>query len=131
MNNPLRLFLILVFGLLAAAGLSAADHGSHHRGKLEKFPANPTAEQTAWLAAAKAAYPLQTCVVSGDKLDGGDMGPPLDYIYREEGKPDRLLRFCCKDCVKDFNKDPDKYLAMLDDPDAKEPAEPKGHSSHH
>ncbi len=59
-------------------------------------------------------YPLTTCVVSGDKLDG-DMGAPFDYIYKENGKPDRLVRLCCKNCVKDFLKDPAKYLKMIDD----------------
>ena len=65
-------------------------------------------------AGAKTDYPLATCVVSGDKL-GGDMGAPVDYIYKEKGKPDRLVRFCCKDCIGDFEKDPAKYLKKLDD----------------
>ena len=65
-------------------------------------------------ASAKTDYPLTTCVVSGDKL-GGDMGPPVDYIYQEKGKPDRLVRFCCKDCIADFKKEPAKYLKKLDD----------------
>lgn len=54
-------------------------------------------------------YPLDTCMVSGDKL-GGDMGKPVNLIYRN-----RLVRFCCPDCVKDFNKDPDKFVAKLND----------------
>jgi hypothetical protein len=29
--------------------------------------------------------------------------------------PDRLVRFCCKDCLGDFTKDPAKYLKMIDD----------------
>jgi YHS domain-containing protein len=53
-------------------------------------------------------YPLQTCVVSGDKL--GEMGKP--YIYNYEG---REVRFCCKGCLKDFKKEPAKYLKKLDD----------------
>jgi len=65
-------------------------------------------------AKAKTDYPLTTCVVSGDKL-GGDMGAPVDYIYQEKGKSDRLVRFCCKDCIADFKKDPAKYLQKLDD----------------
>lgn len=75
-----------------------------------------TSEKTedAWLKQAKAAYPLDTCVVSGDKLEG-DMGQPIDYVYKEAGKPDRLVRFCCKGCVKDFKKDPAKYLKKIDD----------------
>lgn len=66
-------------------------------------------------AAAKAAYPLKTCVVSDDKLEDNSMGGPVDYFYKEKGKPDRLVIFCCKDCVKDFEKEPAKYLAKLDE----------------
>ena len=43
------------------------------------------------------------------------MGPPQDYVYRQEGKPDRLVRLCCNHCVRDFKKDPAKYLKMIDD----------------
>lgn len=58
--------------------------------------------------AAKDTYPLTTCVVSGEKL--GDMGEP--YVFQYEG---REVRFCCKNCKKDFLKDPAKYLKKLDD----------------
>ena len=44
-------------------------------------------------------YTLKTCVVSGDKL--GEMGDPFVYTYK-----DREIKFCCKGCLKDFNKDP-------------------------
>jgi hypothetical protein len=53
-----------------------------------------------------------TCVVSGDKI--GEMGPPAHYVYKQAGKPDREIEFCCKDCIADFEKDPAKYLAKLD-----------------
>ena len=79
-------------------------------------------------AEAKAAYPLETCVVSGDKLESGDMGEPIDYIHKEEGKPDRLVRLCCKGCVRDFKKDPAKYLKLIDEAAAKSSAE--GHGGH-
>ena len=72
-------------------------------------------DQTGWLTKAKAAYPLTTCVISGDELKPGAMGDPVDYIHKEAGKPDRLVRFCCKGCVKDFKKDPAKYLKQIDD----------------
>jgi hypothetical protein len=61
---------------------------------------------------AAPAYPLTTCVVSDEPL--GSMGEPFDYIHKEEGKPDRLVKFCCKMCVRSFKKDPAKYLALLD-----------------
>lgn len=64
-------------------------------------------------------YPLDTCVVSGDKL-GGDMGKPVDIIYKN-----RLVRFCCADCPKDFNKNPAKFLKMIDDAAQKKSAASK------
>ena len=78
----------------------------------------PVTDKTdaAWLAKARADYPLKSCAVSGDNFESGEMkGPPRDFIYTEAGKPDRLVRFCCKGCVKDFNKDPAKYLKIIDD----------------
>ncbi len=64
-------------------------------------------------------YPLTTCMVSGDKL-GGDMGKAVDIIYKN-----RLVRFCCPDCLPDFKKDPAKYLKLLDEAAAKKAAESK------
>lgn len=61
---------------------------------------------------AAAATAPTTCIVSGDKL--GAMGEPVAYTYKQAGKPDRVLQFCCKDCIADFEKDPAKYLAKLD-----------------
>jgi YHS domain-containing protein len=63
----------------------------------------------------KKTYPLETCVVSGDKLVAGDMGPPIDFLYEIQGKETRLVRFCCKGCIKSFKKNPDKYLKMIDE----------------
>lgn len=56
----------------------------------------------------KKEYPTDTCVVSGDKL-GGDMGEVLDYVVGN-----RLIRLCCKGCVRDLLKAPAAYLAKLD-----------------
>jgi YHS domain-containing protein len=53
------------------------------------------------------AYPLQTCIVSGEALGG--MGDPVNYVVGN-----RLVRFCCKGCKKDLDADPAKYLATLD-----------------
>ena len=61
------------------------------------------------IAAQKKDYPLKTCMVSKDKL-GGDMGEPMDYVIAG-----RLIRTCCKDCRKDLEKDPAKFIATLDD----------------
>lgn len=42
------------------------------------------------------------------------MGKSPEYIYRVDGKADRLLVFCCDGCEDDFMKEPTKYLAKLD-----------------
>lgn len=117
-TRSLRFSLALLLGAFSATAAFAhkdhdkdggADHGSLVSAK--DAPAD-------WLSKAQANYPTDICVVSNDKL-GGEMGKPQDYIYKEEGKPDRLVRFCCKDCVKDFKKDPDKYLDAIDKAAAK------------
>jgi hypothetical protein len=64
----------------------------------------------------KKDYPTETCVVSGDKL--GEMGDPIDYLYTQkvDGKEQtRLVRFCCKGCIKSFKKEPAKFLKKLDE----------------
>lgn len=76
-----------------------------------------TEKDAAWVEEQKAHYPTNACIVSEDKL--GEEGKPSDFIYREAGKPDRLISFCCKDCAGDFRKDPAKYLKILDDAAAK------------
>ena len=58
-------------------------------------------------------YPLKTCVVSGEKL--GDMGKP--YTFTHEG---REIQLCCKDCLKDFKKDPAKFVKKLEAAEAKD-----------
>lgn len=78
--------------------------------------AKTSAVQLIATAASTSAYPLDTCVVSGEKL--GEMGTPIDYIHKEEGKPDRLVRFCCKMCIGKFKKDPAKYLKLIDEANA-------------
>ena len=55
---------------------------------------------------------MTVCLTSDEKL--GSMGDNAEFIYREAGKPDRLLLFCCGGCEDDFLKAPAKFLAKLD-----------------
>jgi YHS domain-containing protein len=55
---------------------------------------------------AAPAYPLDTCVVSGEKL--GSMGDA--YVLEHKGQQ---VQLCCKSCLKKFNKDPDAYVAKI------------------
>ena len=49
---------------------------------------------------------LATCPVSGEKL--GEMGKPFTFTYK-----DQEVKLCCKGCKKDFDKDPEKYIAKI------------------
>jgi len=62
-------------------------------------------------AEAAFPYPLDTCLVSGEKIGGKPDMEPYTFVY--EG---REIKLCCKDCLKDFNKEPEKYLAKLPPP---------------
>jgi hypothetical protein len=65
-------------------------------------------------AARAKPYPLDKCVVSDEKL-GGDMGDP--YVFVQNGQE---IKLCCKSCLKDFKKDPAKYLKKIDKADKKD-----------
>jgi len=69
--------------------------------------------------AAVKPYPLDYCLVSGDKI-GGDMGKPIVIVYHGQE-----FKFCCKDCPPDFKKNPDKYMKMLDEAEKKAAADKK------
>ncbi len=53
-------------------------------------------------------YPADVCIVSEEKL--GSMGDPIDLVWNN-----RLVRFCCKGCLKEFHKDPAASIAKLDE----------------
>ena len=52
------------------------------------------------------AYPLTTCLVTQDGLD--DMDERIKIVH--EGQ---TFEFCCKPCLKKFNKNPGKYVKAL------------------
>ena len=73
-------------------------------------------------------YSIKTCIVSGEKL-GGDMGE--SYVFTYQG---REIQLCCKSCLKDFNKEPAKFIKKLEEAEkAKanlDSAPSKGHAGH-
>jgi YHS domain-containing protein len=52
-------------------------------------------------------YKLEKCIVSDEKFEGSDMKP---FEFVRDGQTYKL---CCKNCLKDFDKDPKKYVAKL------------------
>ena len=59
-------------------------------------------------AEAVAPYPLDTCLVSDEKL--GEDPEMVPYTFVHEGQE---IKLCCKSCLKGFNKEPEKYMAKL------------------
>jgi hypothetical protein len=55
--------------------------------------------------AAAKPYLLATCIVSDDAFDHGE---PVVFVHNGQE-----IKLCCKDCRKDFDKDPAKYLSKL------------------
>jgi hypothetical protein len=54
------------------------------------------------------AYPLDTCIVSDEKLGADpDMKP---YVFTHG---DQEFKLCCKSCKKDFDKEPGKFISKL------------------
>ena len=88
--------------LVATPSFIQADEGHKHDAATEK-------------GSDKKAkpYPLDKCIVSDEKL--GEHGKP--YVFTHEGQE---IKMCCKDCLKDFKKEPAKYLKKLESPKAKE-----------
>ncbi len=76
---------------------SGHDHDGHDHGK---GGGNEN-------VAATDDYPMTTCLVEDSKLDS--MGEPFVHVH--EGI---TVKFCCEGCLKDFNKDPEKYLDILE-----------------
>ena len=59
------------------------------------------------VAAQTAAYPAQTCLVSGEEF-GGEMGDPVPFVVGN-----RMIKLCCSSCVKKIRKDPLLYVGKL------------------
>jgi len=80
------------------------------------FVASPfaglAADQKTDQKAKAKPYPLKTCVVSGEKL--GDMGD--GYTFVRDGQE---VKLCCKDCLKDFDKNQAKYMKKIKEAEAK------------
>jgi len=92
-------------GLVLAAALIAISLTSRADGTKSAASTKPT------------PYPLDTCVVSGEKF-GGDMGDPVVFIYQTNGI-NQEIKFCCPMCKPKFLKDPDKYMKVIHDAEAK------------
>lgn len=68
--------------------------------------ATPPHQHTQVLPPGVKPYPLDVCIVGGEKL--GSMGEPATLIYQGQ-----QVKFCCSGCQPEFEKDPAKFLKKL------------------
>lgn len=108
-KNKMKKKILIVATLTLFVGIAVPVHADN----LKNMPdmnmggitsTNPAISST---NAPVKPYPLDYCLVSGDKLDG-DMGKPIIMDYKGQE-----FKFCCASCPKKFKKDPDKYMKML------------------
>lgn len=62
-------------------------------------------------SAEHSEYPLDVCVVSGEKL--GSMGDPITIEVA-----DHTFKLCCASCEDKLRDNPDKYIKMLESGEA-------------
>lgn len=96
----------VVAGLLLV-GCGGQQTEQQSAAKPESQPAAQQAQTQTPPAQEARVNPVDWCVVSGEKL--GEMGPAIDYSYNG-----RSIKFCCKSCIKIFDKDPARFMARLD-----------------
>lgn len=120
----------IIFGLVVLVSIAAcSEEPGQSQPSSTAPPADTHTASPDESAAAKAAadssdqYPLDICVVSGEKL--GSMGPPVEMEV--EG---RIVKLCCAACKPQLLAEPAKYLAMLNEP-ATTPGKPgSSHDGH-
>lgn len=85
--------------------------------------AEPAADDKPSTVTASNAYPLDTCVISGQKL--GDHGEVVEKTH--DGV---TVKLCCAGCEDKFNEDPAKFVALVTEAKAKAD-EHAGHDHDH
>ncbi|GAB4327549.1 MAG: hypothetical protein Kow0074_22950 [Candidatus Zixiibacteriota bacterium] len=121
----MRTLKLLTTGLVAAAAVALLIGCGSEQSQTEtttQQQTEPATQAQTTDAATVKAYPLDYCLVSGEKL--GSMGDPVVKVY--DG---REVKFCCRMCVSDFEANQAVYLAKLDSA-AAGTLEMPGHEGH-
>ena len=71
---------------------------------------NNTETDTNRTSSAESSYPLDFCLISGN--DFGEDPDMIPYVHVYEGT---TIKFCCKPCLPKFEKNPEQYMADLNE----------------
>ena len=97
----LRLFVLTVIVLLSFSDYGFSEESVRHDEHVG-LVAGDQKETTVVSTAVEIGNRI--CPVSGNKVDDGKMGEAVKYEYN--GK---IYNLCCKMCIKDFQRDPQRY----------------------
>ena len=105
------LIILFTIGILATGYVDAhkVDYGAD-ADDVQSVPVNSTDSK----GTKAVEVGNKTCPVSGDKVpppgEKGEMGEVVKYEYN--GK---VYNLCCRMCVRDFKKNPEKYSKIAED----------------
>ena len=114
MNTKCLILALAVLGL--SAGVVLAHEGMEHKKGMEAADHAKQADMNQStdmrVATDEDIRDLpnvgnKLCPVSGNPVDDGTMGEAVKYVYN--GK---IYNLCCLMCVKDFEKNPEKYSSV-------------------
>lgn len=125
MNFKLLFTSLVAMGLIAGcAHQGHANEGHDHSDKGSMMMDHKMSEE----GTKAVEVGNKICPVSGDKIlasgEKGAMGETVKYEYN--GK---IYNLCCKMCVKDFKKDPEKYSKIVEE-EAKKSQEQEENEEH-
>ena len=93
-----------ILGLAILAGVAAYVSAEDAKTPASKPATTTTAPTTKKAAAANGAINEFCAVEKDNKID------PNGKTYTYNGK---IIGFCCDDCIDEFKKNPEKYMATL------------------
>lgn len=103
MRAPVLAPLVLLLAGCASKAPEASPPPAAEPAPAATAPAAPLEVRPAALV---KDYPLDTCVVSGEKL--AMMGEPV--AVEVDGV---VIHLCCNHCIEDVKKDPAKYVSIV------------------
>ena len=101
MINKMKIILIAMVAIFGVNGVSFAMSGCDMGSKSEF---GQTSAQDAGKGSSATNVGNKACPISGDAVDG-------NTTYEYKGK---TYNFCCPMCIPEFKKNPEKYIAKIE-----------------
>jgi YHS domain-containing protein len=103
MKNRIKISMALAIVGFLSTGYAFAHEGHDHEAVQAK-------QNTAVSKSKAVEVGNKLCPVTGNPVNDGKMGETVKYEYKG-----RVYNLCCQMCVKDFKKNPKKYMKVAED----------------